>query len=218
MNEKLLFYIPMAQYIAAMCGERAEALIHDVSNYDSSIIYITPNNITGRNAGGPLTDYAIRLIKEKVYEHEDFVVNYLGHSPLGDLLMRSSTYFIKEDGCLIGLLCVNIDITEQVRAVSVLQKSLMINPQGSENGQPFETFSLNTEEMIRESVHKKTVGGHSLNIADKRGIVLELYQCGVFFMRGAVPAVAAQLEVSEKTVYRYINEIKNKGVLNHESD
>lgn len=208
----------MAQYIAAMSGERAEALIHDVSNYDSSIIYITPNNITGRSAGGPLTDYAIRLINEKVYERQDFVVNYLGHSSHGDLYLRSSTYFIKEDGCLIGLLCVNIDITEQVRAVHSLQKSLLVNLQDPENGQPFETFSLNTEEMIRQSVQKKTSGGHNLSISDKRDIVLELYQYGVFLMRGAIPAVAAHLEVSEKTVYRYINEIKNKGVLNNESD
>ncbi len=207
---KLLSFIPMANYIASMNGERAEALIHDISNYERSIIYITPQNITGRSAGGPLTDYAIRLIREKVYEQRDYVVNYLGRSSRDDLFLRSSTYFIKDEGRLIGLLCVNIDITEQVLASRAFEKSLMVNLEDPDKNQPFETFSLSTDEMIHESVKKKTEGGRKLRIADKRDIVAELYNFDVFLVKGTVPAVAAQLDVSEKTVYRYINEIKKE--------
>lgn len=210
MKAKLLSYIPMANYIASMNGERAEALIHDISDYERSIIYITPNNITGRSAGGSLTDYAIRLIQEKIYEHSDYVVNYLGRSSRNDLFLRSSTYFIKDEGRLIGLLCVNIDITEQVRAARALEKSLLVNLKDPEKSQPFETFSLSTDELIRESVQKRMTGGRRLKIADKRDIVAELYRFDVFLVKGTVPAVAAQLEVSEKTVYRYINDIKKE--------
>lgn len=209
-REKLLSYIPIAEFIAQMNGPRAEALIHDISDYKHSIIYISPKNITGRKVGGQLTDYAIKLIESKIYETTDSVVNYLGRSAHDNLILRSSTYFIKDADELIGLLCINIDITEQMRAAEIFEKSLLIDRTDSNSKQATETFTASTEEMIGKVIVKKTahVGNRKLSADENRQIIRELDSLDVFMVKGSIPMVSEQLKVSEQTVYRYIQELK----------
>lgn len=216
-REKLLKYIPMANYIAAMNGPRAESLIHDISDYNHSIVYITPNSITGRKVGGFLTDYAIQLLNNKVYEQADHVVNYLGRSSINNLILRSSTYFIKDNGQVIGLLCTNIDITEQIRAAEIMKESMLVDFDNLGQSQPAENFSMGTEELINK-VYAKALSqmeGKKLTLPVKRSIVYELAASDVFMLKRAVSSVAALLKVSEKTIYRYINEAKKeRGISN----
>ncbi len=209
-SNKLLSYITMANYIAEMNGPRAETLIHDISDYSHSIIYITPKNITGRKVGGSLTDFAIQLLNNKTYEQYDYVVNYVGHSSINNLILRSSTYFIKDNGQLIGLLCTNIDITDQIRATELMRDALLVDFNTLSQSHVAETFSLSSDELINKA-YAKAVGnkdGKKLTVEDKRKIVSELAVLDVFLVKGTIQAVASLLNVSEKTVYRYINEIK----------
>jgi len=211
-RERLLSYIPMANFMAEMNGPRAEALIHDISDHQHSIIYITPQSITGRRVGGSLTDYATKLLSAKVHETADYVVNYLGHSSYDRLLLRSSTYFIKEEDRLIGLLCVNVDITEQVRAAEAMQKFLLVDLADPAGSQPSETFGISTDELINRIVAKRTahLNGKKPAVRDKRAIVQELLAHDVFMVKGAIPTTASLLDVSEQTIYRYIQDIKKQ--------
>jgi len=207
-----LKYITVANYIADMSGPRAESLIHDISDYNHSILYITPKNITGRKVGGPLTDYAISLLNNKVYEKTDYVVNYIGYSDYNNLILRSSTYFIKDEGQLIGLLCTNVDITDQIRATDVIKEALLIDFNQLRQNHILENFSLSTEELINR-IYIKVAGQdkqRKLSVNEKRKIVSELVNLEVFKFRGSIATVATLLKVSEKTVYRYINEIKTE--------
>jgi predicted transcriptional regulator YheO len=202
----------VANYIADMSGPRAESLIHDISDYNHSILYITPKNITGRKVGGPLTDYAISLLNNKVYEKTDYVVNYIGYSDYNNLILRSSTYFIKDEGQLIGLLCTNVDITDQIRATDVIKEALLIDFNQLRQNHILENFSLSTEELINR-IYIKVAGQdkqRKLSVNEKRKIVSELVNLEVFKFRGSIATVATLLKVSEKTVYRYINEIKTE--------
>lgn len=211
-REKLLSYVPMANFIAEMNGPRAEALIHDISDYEHSIIYITPRNITGRKAGGQLTDYAIRLVSGKSYEQADFVVNYLGRFAPENLVLRSSTYFIKNNGELIGLLCINIDITEQIAASETIRKALLVDVVHPDESQAAETFSLSSDELINKVVARRVghLDGRQMTLAEKRAVVAELAALDVFMVKGTIPTVASLLNVSEQTIYRYINQTKAK--------
>jgi len=209
-REKLLSYIPLANFIAEMNGPRSEALIHDISDFEHSIIYITPQNITGRKLCGSLTDFGIQLVNSKTYEQVDYVVNYVGRSSPNNLILRSSTYFIKSEGELIGLLCINTDITDQIAAIETLRQALLVDLPHPEASQPTETFSLSADELINK-IFLRTAGklsGKHLKLADKHRIVAELNTAGIFLLKGTIQTVATLLDVSEQTLYRYINHIK----------
>lgn len=210
---KLLSYIPMANFIAQANGSRAEALIHDISDFNHSILYITPNNPTGRKVGGSLTDYAVRLVESRVWETTDYTVNYLGRSEEQGLILRSSTYFIKDGNRLIGLLCINVDITEQLKAAEIIERSLLIDVKNTDLTQATETFGTGADELIATVIAKKTahLGNRKLSADENRTIIRELGLLDVFRLKGSVPAVSEQLGVSEQTVYRYIQELKKSG-------
>lgn len=48
-----------------------------------------------------------------------------------------------------------------------------------------------------------------LTMDEKVRIVEDLQQAGIFYMKGAVSEVAAQLGSSEATIYRYLSKLKD---------
>ena len=48
-----------------------------------------------------------------------------------------------------------------------------------------------------------------LTMDEKIRIVDDLHQAGIFYMKGAVSEVAAQLGSSEATIYRYLSKLKD---------
>jgi len=88
-------------------------VLHDIQNPNSSIIAIRNGHISGRKIGGPMTDLALKLMNEKYYMKNDYVVKS-GRTKDGKLL-ASSTFFIKDENQeLIGMLCINNNLTDMI--------------------------------------------------------------------------------------------------------
>ena len=211
-KELLLSYIPMADFLAEINGPQAEALIHNIADPARSIIYITRQNITGRCIGGPLTDYACDLIKDGFYRQNDYIVNYKGRSPHQGKTLRSSTFFIKDRERLVGLLCLNVDITEQVEALEKLDRALLVDARENVPPPPAEIFNLSVEELVQQTVLQFWDKDKELMPAQvRRMIVRRLHEQDVFRVKKTIPLVAQAIEVSEQTIYRYINELTKGG-------
>ncbi len=203
-DELLSRYIPMADFIARMNGEHCEVLIHDVRDTEHSIIYVTQPSITGRHPGNSMTDYAIQLVQSKRYLTEPFVVNYVGGTD--DRVLRSSTYFIKdEDGELAGLLCVNVEVEYLLQGIEILRQALILDPARLKKQETFQP-GVAIEERIQATFQRNLKGREpeELDAKEKCRLVHELQKDGVFSYKRAVNQVAQQLHVSEKTIYRYL--------------
>lgn len=110
-TDHLKKYIDLVEYIGTFLPPNCEIVLHDTENVDKSIIAIKNNYISGRTIGGPITDFGLMLLKDKVYEKKDYILNYSSKTKDGKVL-RSSTYFVKDDNNkLIAMLCVNIDLS-----------------------------------------------------------------------------------------------------------
>lgn len=217
-RDELARYFPIADYIAAINGKTCEVLIHDVSDFSHSICYIVNGHITGRTVGGSITNYALELLQKEEYLKKDSVTNYTGTTKNGDKILRSSTYFIKDDkGEVIGLLCVNIDITDLLRMHRSVEDLLMMNQTNisaiSQN-KSTERFDGVVDDIVKEIIEQVTLEhGLSLldsSIAQKRKIIAEMDAKGVFKFKGAVNSVANVLGVSSQTIYRYLQKKKQK--------
>ncbi|WP_016590835.1 helix-turn-helix transcriptional regulator, partial [Yersinia pestis] len=111
-DEIIKSWIPMVEFIARTYGENCEVILHDLRDLDKSIVAIKNNHITGRQIGGTITDFALKLIHEKSWEERDFIINYKGRIPGKSENIRASTFFIKdEEGEIIAMLCMNVDLT-----------------------------------------------------------------------------------------------------------
>jgi Uncharacterized protein conserved in bacteria len=217
-------YIKFVEFLGHILGPHYEIVLHDINDEDCSIIAIANGHVSEREVGAPLTDLGLQFIADNVWKTCNYKANYTGMSSSNKILL-SSTFFIKDDNeKLIGILCVNVDTTAYKKMFDDFLKltnmhsisTTYINPENS-SALPefFENFSQSLVDVIN-TVLSGFVGDdltqvENLTQQEKMTIVDKLNQNGVFFLKGAVYEVAAQLKCSEASIYRYLSKInRNK--------
>lgn len=208
-------YIPLVRFMGEICGKNYEIILHDVSTPERSVIAACNGHLSGRRVGDPMTELAKDLIRTGAYLEHDFVANYEGRTRGGKRFV-SSTYFIKEKGKLVGLICVNHDV-EDFFALSEHLNNLVQAFSLPVGGTCPTTYTENLDDSISglssSLIHSTVLNYHvpmeAMHSADKLEIVRILESQGVFATKGSVGQVARELHISEPTVYRYLQKIRN---------
>lgn len=207
-NDYLKQYVPLVDFIADICGPACEVVLHDVSVPEYSIVAIR-NPLTG-NIGVPLTGLTVDFTDPAVYEGRKFLTNYV--EQVGDKRYLSSSYFIKKDGDLAGVLSINKDLTPidecWLAAHGILAQYNMQMPKDEETGQPpSDTSPVVTllHNMISNAINETGVPPTRMSLNEKVRLVHKLSDSGVLMIDGAISEIASRLGISEPTVYRYLN-------------
>jgi predicted transcriptional regulator YheO len=208
-------FIMLVDFLAEQLGPNHEIVLHDLTHLNHSIIAIRNNNISGREVGGPATDLVLKIMKENDYPKKDYICNYKGYAK-GGKQFRSSTFFIRnESGGLIGMLCINSDITALNKLVDAVQCIVAYNNLNDielSEVSYSENLSSSIEELTLSSVQSIIKGKHvspeRMTPEEKMDIVGELNKKGIFLLKGAVSEVAHHLKTSEATIYRYLQKVK----------
>ncbi|MBR3640800.1 MAG: PAS domain-containing protein [Oscillibacter sp.] len=203
-------------------GPDYEVALHDLTDANRSIIAIANSHISGRKVGAPLTNVALSILRSRSYEHTDYRLHYSGLSVNGKEL-RSSTFFIKHEGELIGMLCVNFDDSRYreaaERILGLCHPDAFIAPKREEPSAPPpgnpERFASSTEALVKDSVRTELdrlgVTPDRLTAEERLTVIAALEENGIFLIKGAVREVAAELCCSQASVYRYLSQMKNVG-------
>lgn len=227
-NPLLQHYIKLTEFLGQALGPDYEVALHDLTDKNRSIIAIANNHVSGREVGAPLTNVALKILMDKSYESQDYRLHYCGVSAAGKTL-RSSTLFIKQNGRLIGMLCINFDDSRyQAASESILR---LCHPDSfvEDHCQPTDTQSSDTVRVVpatTESFHNSidAVAGDAVGrelarlgvtadrlTPDERiQIIASLETGGIFLLKGAVKDVADALHCSQASVYRYLSQIKKE--------
>ncbi len=219
-NALLRQYVKLTEFLGAALGPDYEVALHDLTDKNRSIIAIANGYISGREIGAPLTNMALGVLKDESYEWQDYRLHYSGVSAAGNLL-RSSTMFIKEDGKLIGMLCINFDDSRfQSFARQVLTLchpnqffQALSQPEDVPDDAPRpETFRNSTEAVAQDAIahelERLGVPADRLTSEERLRIIAALEESGIFLLKGAVKDVAAGLGCSQASVYRYLSQIR----------
>lgn len=217
-------FIPIAKFIAQISGPNCEVVLHDLNDMESSIVCIENGHVTGRGEGGSITGFALRTVFDPRYHDRSFVTNYLGRPEGSDAILRSSTFFIRNDeGDVVGLLCTNVDVTAKKSFMQLLQQEVSMTSgnigAGSEEALPEEEetdeeqFNLSLGSMVESAFQRVIQEENHLDAMhmlaeEKRSVVAQLDARRIFMLRGAVGKVARLLCISEPTLYRYIREVR----------
>ena len=178
-----------------------------MSNPEQSIIAIG-NGISGRELGDPMTDLARELQEKGTYADTESLLNYKGKTKSGEFL--SSTYFIKNEGRLIGMLCVNKELAAAQELHLALRALLdRFNLSAPPEDSPSEDLSSPLESVmhsrIAEIISREGTAPAHMSMQEKIRVVHKLDADGILMMKGAVAEIADQLSVSVPTIYRYLN-------------
>ena len=112
--KSLELYKQLVPFLGEVLGKNSKIVLFDLSQKKEQVIAIANGTLEGQGIGAPLTDLARSIIKKESWKNQDYMTNFLGRTQDGQLL-RSSNLFIKENGKLVGLLCINSNIEEYQR-------------------------------------------------------------------------------------------------------
>lgn len=229
-DEQKELFIKLTHFLGQVLGKSYEVVFHIISKKGSYIAAIENSHISGRTIDSPLTAFASKLLQEKAYLKKDFLCHYKAQTKENKLL-NGSTFFIKKGEKLVGILCINHDTSEIQKAVhkiieienlsgfGEITASLMSDSGDSsgfgESPQPqnaqisIENLSHNIEDILAQSIDLNYLkSGFTLSATQKNDIIKNLYQKGIFNIKGSLYIVAKLLKISEPSVYRYLNKLK----------
>ena len=207
MNEKLKAYFPIADMIVATFGSNCEAVVHDLAQPRTSVVYVA-GQITGREVGQSF-DHLIKNVLLNKKFHNDQVNNYIFKTPAGRTI-KSSSVLIRDEGEVIGMLCVNYDITiwqEFYNSTAGFCDLDTSSPVTNDTNSDVDVTSI-----IDGLIDGILEGFDPDKMTRKNAVELVRFmdEKGIFLVKGAIDKVAARMGVSKVTIYSYLDEAKGK--------
>jgi predicted transcriptional regulator YheO len=214
MNQSVKNYISIADFLGEVLGSNTEIIIHDLSNYKKSIVYIVNGHISNRKIGDSITDLVLEFIASESKGNKQFICNY-NSKTVESRLLYSSTYFIRDEkNKILGALCLNSDYHEMKKSMSFLTSLFpnYVEEKLVSFNNVLENLDSNPQEVtlnkIDTIINEFDVIPNRTTPEEKTEIISALYECGIFNIRGSVQEVANKLDMSEPSVYRYLKKIK----------
>ncbi len=209
MNKYLKPYIPVAEMITGMFGSNCEAVIHDLTNPEYSVVYVSNGSVTNRSVGQSF-DHLVRNVLLNRQFADDQLVNYSFDTVDGKKIKSSSLLIRDDNNSVVGMLCVNYDVTAIELLTQTAQQFLKFAddiPQSSS----YEENSVTEDVMtVIDNIIRNTITQSPETLTRKKciEIVSFLEAKGIFLVKGSVEKVAELLGVSKVTVYSYLDEVK----------
>lgn len=208
-------------FISKAIGPDFEISLIDTKDGKNRIIAMEYGNISGRHVGEEISPLLKKSIENKEYETTDYIANRTTYAKSGKPL-RTSVFFIKdEDNNLEGIMCINFDDSryeELGKKIMFLchpdyytehritrqSDSSDINGDYKDVGESM-TIEETIESIVDNELNEVLIPVERLTQDEKIQIVKHLDNKGVFMMKGSVGIFSKKLDVSQASVYRYIN-------------
>ena len=208
-------YKVLVEFLGKTLGPDYEVVLQTVGPEGSGIAAIANGKVSGRGVGSPVTGAALKMIMRKQYTDQDYSLNYTGMLANGKAI-RSSTMFIKDKGRLVGLLCINFDdsrfhdlsdaLLRVVHPAEYLQGGVTVS-----DGTEIFQSDVNTmmQELFDEAAVSLNAPIDHLNQEERMQLVAQLYERGMFQLKGAVPFAAEKMGCSQASIYRYLTRARS---------
>ncbi|GHV68286.1 hypothetical protein AGMMS49928_07380 [Spirochaetia bacterium] len=198
--------------LASYYGEAFEFVLHDLSDYDHSIIKIINGFHSGRKEGAPITDLALSMLEKIRIKGEKSVhgpfISYTSKSKYGKPVRSTTIVIFGARQRAIGLLCINLYLDSPIN--SLLQNFLPL----SQSDYVTENFISDSDELIAGALEKVKAGVVADNAVPQnqknKEIVTILYHQGIFKLKNAVQTISEDLCISRNTVYLHIRSLEEK--------
>jgi len=207
-------YIKIVKGIAMQFGKNCEIVLHDYSKpYDSTIIYIANNFITGRKIGDCGTNLGLEILRGVKDGSDQY--NYITQTSNGRILRSSSIYLRDEKDNPVGAICINFDITDIIVVKNFMddltfqgERNSVIQPETNE----IITGDINSllDKMIAKSVDVVGVSVQKMNKEQKIMALRYLDSRGAFLIKKAGEKIGQYFEISKFTLYNYLEEIRGE--------
>ncbi|OOF64242.1 transcriptional regulator [Rodentibacter sp. Ppn85] len=203
-------YFHLADSIAHLLGEYCEVVVHELGELSSSVVKIVNGFHTGRSVGAPITDKALKILKNYQKDPKQLEQSYFSTTNYGHLVKSTTHIILGGNGKPIGLFCINLNLSyplDKIISNLMPQQNLAIPPKD-------EAFVANRQDMMEYSLSKaistveQHITPHQKNY--KKAIIAYLYDNGFFELKDAVMFVADNLSLTKYAIYKHLRELKGE--------
>ena len=210
MNGELSQYAKLIPFLGEILGTSFEACLYDLTDPAYPVV-------AAANSYGDNQEQTRAFISEMVASQRVRARGYFTNRPIAadfGKMLKASVFFIHStDSEIIGALCLNVRCDLFMKMVSFASDMLRFNMEDVSDDVPEPEFqdtaahepSLDT---IAEVVKGFGIEPSRASQDERLEIICDLYDMGVFRLKGAVAKTAAALHISEQSVYRYLTKIK----------
>lgn len=211
LNENKDTMMRLLKMLAVQFGSKSEIILHDLTNdYESTIIAIENNHLTGRKVGDCGSNLGLEILRQETKNADHDTFGYITHLKDGRVFRSSSMYLYNDEGKVEGCLCINTDITE-FRSLSSFFSEL--SKAEDPTAAPEEVFVKNVGDLVdyyienhRESL-KKDVS--DMTKQDKMEAIRYFDQKGLFLISKSGNKICKYLNISKGTLYSYLENIRD---------
>lgn len=203
-------YFHLADSIAHLLGEYCEVVVHQLDELSSSVVKIVNGFHTGRSVGAPITDKALKILKNYQKNPTQSEQSYFSTTNSGHLVKSTTHIILGSSGKPIGLFCINLNLSyplDKIMTALLPQQTLPIPPKD-------ETFVANRQDMMDYAL-SKAISATELHVNRnqknyKKMIITHLYEDGFFELKDAVLFIAEKLTLTKYAVYKHLRELKDE--------
>lgn len=216
--KQLYHYIPLVDFLGKAIGPNCEVVLHDLTDPDHAIIAIANGHISGRKVGGPTTDLVLKVLKEGLDSGKAFITNYNSRVKNNGICRSSSLFIRDEQEQIIGVICVNVDVRNFVEAKKLLDSLIRCDAAPDTEKTTvdvvhvFENLQSSIDEVLTAIIdnvlNKYEIPPDRMSLEEKVEVVKRLNENGLFLLKGGLSELARRMQISEPTIYRYLNKLK----------
>lgn len=207
------YYSGMIDFLFATFGETIEVSLFEVSESQKTSLCAKSKNCS--KALGEEMDKNLLFWLRAYRKEQKYITKLPMKEKNGDLSRVSLYYISNETGKLTGVLSMKKNITPMIVAANFLNESLKALTGGPERDLAAEasgegrrkqknTLLEYSQYILEDYFDSLHMAASEMSIEERMEVVEDLQQKGIFQLKGNVTEVAKRLEISEKTLYRYL--------------
>ncbi len=210
MCDELSQYVKLVSFLGEALGSTFEACLFDLAVPGYPVV-------ASVNSHKDTQDKVRAFVLKAAASRQTQTKGYFANRPIEidfSKLLKSSVFFIYgEEEKPVGALCLNLRCDLFMKMATFANSMLQFNTEDLETEEP-ETELLRTADQelsldtITQMVGEFGVEPGRFSQEERLEIILDMYDMGVFELKGAVAKTAEELQISAQSVYRYLTKIK----------
>lgn len=205
--------LPVVKMLGVTLGRAYEIVLHDVSGEESFIVALEHGSVTDRDMETPLTNFGEELVRRERLGELDYLANYPSEADDGRTLRSSVALIRDEAGRLIGLLCLNYDMTQAVVIKDLADFLTSVVPLSLEGAEK-ERFPFRSDRLVDFLAEARRIWGKPLRFLSREervDLVRWLDGKGFFKLKEAIPRLVKETGKSRYTLYGDVRRVRGEG-------
>lgn len=202
MRKKFAMYKKLVDFLNEALGSNYEVALYGAEDVERPVF--ASEEVTEQDAVGQ--DLLMDILNSRELKKKDYLCGF--SSGEDEKQKKTSIFYIRDDqGEIAGLLCISEKREQMVRVKDVFTELLGVDE--LETSKEPSKIAAEVDGLMCEYIESvwKEHATENMSRAEKVDVIRELFNNGLFRMKGAASKVAEVTGISQASVYRYLGEV-----------